>query len=73
MHVDQLMKLVMDTPLRPDLMAAPDRKGRHRDGDESDDEDDGPGTTSTGAQRGGSRDVYRERMQHKFSSTNRNT
>lgn len=71
MNVDQLMKLLMDTPVRPDLIAAPERKGRNRDGDESDDEDDGPGT-STRAQRSGSRDVYRERMQHKFSSTNRN-
>jgi cleavage stimulation factor subunit 3 len=72
-NVDQLMKLLMDTPVRPDLIAAPERKGRNRDGDESDDEDDGPGTTSTSTQRTGSRDVYRERMQHKFASTNRNT
>lgn len=67
------MKLLMDTPIRPDLISAPERKGRNRDGDESDDEDDGPGTASTSAQRTGGRDVYRERMQHKFSSTNRNT
>merc|ERR1712046_7098 len=54
-NVDALMKLLMDTPIRPDLIAAPERKGRNRDGDESDDEDDGPGTTSTSAQRIGGR------------------